>query len=1015
MPVSIRFAGSASTRPRCDTMIPTKLGRLIFGTRRAGAQDPRGVEPAPAMQVRTGARTEIDPRLKRLVERAARPSVVSLWNVLNRDEREDGVRWFIEDEDLGRETICKAVADSLSFRPQTVRRWPLDKIVRTTCTVPLQEPVLMQILFLHSVETPARLPMVRAFLDGLGIPHDDGQVEAVESMDASQDALASVAAATADEYGDRAVALYLLALWAVGAPLGEKSSAWLRDRWGLGEPGGGAEPVEAAQGNAAGIAAEKSGVTDAPRSQAAGSPDREGRPEDDPGDVSAPAAEIMGEASGDEAGAEVAPARHHLKSSVRPASLTVLDRLIERALDDCARETRGALSEEEIDAAIEEFVKLNGTRHESHFHAGYRDVLFGRSADDSPSVKHPAHRRWYWTGAVKAWAARERWDRIVREYDDNPFVRELATGSSHASAFAVLPIVTALHGAGRTADIGRALTDRALIRDPRLFDPLLSAAKVLLRDGDAVHARHILDLIVRVGDQLADRGSAPEGRILFDARRCFAHSLRALREHERAKEVLKGLLVADPDPDARAMVYADLGLMAGGFDAMEDVALPTGRTAVESVRERLAKGEGHFRQSVREATGGSAHGHYCLGVLALARGDDDKAAERHLAAAHLHFSKRVRSYGSLVPRANLYTAIAKARQLQPDKLVHAARVIGDALASGARIPVHLVRETVEAFDLADDKENLRHVSEAVIEVGNGLVLDELAGCGPALRHCPLLAEKLHSRASASGRAADLRAADLRAALRGHMHAQSHERARDALDELEHLALNGVAVPEFQKLLNDPAGYDPAWSREDSAVARARSHEALGEFEAATAILRELFHRKASRDTEDGLHDAAGILARVSGYGIDASFYQEMRDRHRALAQQLGGARADGPGGAARPPTRRRNVRILVAGGAEQQARMEEPVRVALYERDPHIHATFVRTGWGSNWRRALPELERHAADHHGLVILRFVRTNFGRHVRQLWPNDRPWRFCWGGGRGAIVETVQKVAALVRNA
>ena len=230
------------------------------------------------------------------------------------------------------------------------------------------------------------------------------------------------------------------------------------------------------------------------------------------------------------------------------------------------------------------------------------------------------------------------------------------------------------------------------------------------------------------------------------------------------------------------MVYADLGLMAGGFDAMEDVALPADRTAVESVRERLAKGEGHLRQSVGEATGGSAHGHYCLGVLALARGDDDKAAERHLAAAHLHFSKRVRSYGSLVPRANLYTAIAKARQLQPDKLVHAARVIGDALASGARIPVHLVRETVEAFDLADDKENLRHVSEAVIEVGNGLVLDELAGCGPALRHCPLLAEKLHSRASASGRAADLRAADLRAALRGHMHAQSHERARDALDE-----------------------------------------------------------------------------------------------------------------------------------------------------------------------------------------------------------------------------------------
>ena len=1002
-----------SVRPALSMPL-TKLGKIILGNRRAGSPDAQSEEPAPATPVRTGSPTEIDPRLKQLVERAARPSAVSLWNVLNGDEREEGVRWFIESEDIGRETVCKAVAETLSFRPQSVRRWPLDRIVQTTCTVPLQSPIITQILFLTCVATPARLPMVRAFLDGLGIPHDDGEVESVESLDASRDALASIAAKMADEYGDRAVAIYFLALWETGAPLGEKSCAWLRDRWGLGDPGGGHDPVTAARRDATRTAAETPDETDVPQPVAAGPQDREIRAEDDPGDDSTPSTGIMEEASVDEAEGERTHAPRHLGSSSRPASLTVLDRLVERALDECARETRGALSEDEIDAVVEEFVRLNGTRHESCFHAGYRDGLFGRRTDGSMSIKHPARLQWYWTGAVKAWAARERWDRIVREYDDNPFVRDLVTGSSPASAFAVLAIVNALHGAGRTAEIGRSLTDRALILEPRLFDPLLSAATDLLREGDAAHAHHIFDLLVRVGKQLEEAGSALEPRVLLNARRRFAHSLRAIREHERAKRILKDLLGADPDPNARAMVYADLGLMAGGFDAIEDVALPTGQAAVASVRERLAKGEDHFRQSVREETDGSAHGHYCLGVLALARGNDDGAAERHLVAAYLRFSKRVRSYGSLVPRSNLYAAIAKARQLQPDKIVHAARVIVDALASGARFPIHLVRETVEAFDLADDKENLRRVSEAVIKAADGLVLDELAGCDPALRDCPLLAEKLHSRASDSGRPADLRAADLRAAVRGHMHARSHERAGDALDELENLALKGVAVPEFQKLLNDPAGYDPAWSREDSAVARARSHEALGEFEAATGILRELFHRKASEDTEDGLHDAAGILARISGYGIDASFYREMRDRHRALAQQLGGARAVGADGAGGPPTRRRHVRILVAGGAEEAARLEAPVREALRERDPHIHTTFVQTGWGSNWRRALPELERHAADHHGLVILRFVRTNFGRHVRQLWPNDRPWRFCWGGGRGAIIETVQTVAALVRN-
>ena len=98
-------------------MTRTKLRRILFGTRRASAQDPQSVEPALTMPVRMGARTEIDPRLKQLVERSTRPSAVSLWNLLNRDEREAGVRWFIESEDVGRETIYKAVAAALSFRP----------------------------------------------------------------------------------------------------------------------------------------------------------------------------------------------------------------------------------------------------------------------------------------------------------------------------------------------------------------------------------------------------------------------------------------------------------------------------------------------------------------------------------------------------------------------------------------------------------------------------------------------------------------------------------------------------------------------------------------------------------------------------------------------------------------------------------------------------------------------------------------------------------------------------------
>ena len=928
---------------------------------------------------------EIDPGLQRLVERSKRPGAVRLWNLLGRGEREAATRWFVESEEDGRRQIDEAVAAARRFRPQTVRRWPLDKIARSMGTLPLHDPVLAQVILLHSVCAPEHLPMVRSFLDELGIPHEDGEVDSIRKLDASQYSLGRVADSLAGEYGDRAVAIYLLVLWLAGAPLGEKSCAWLKERWRLGDPAGGETEGHGAD-TAARLRTPARNAT-APATSADTETRREetaGLPEDDP------------------AGRSQVPAS-------RRVSLTTLDRIIERALEDCARGTLGALNEDEIDDAIDEFVKLSGTRHESYFHTGYRDVLFDRGMGKSLDVRHPSRLRWYWTGAIRAWEMRERWDRIAREHDENPVVSELVNGDTPASAAAVLAIVKALIRVGRAAEIGRSLTDRALVLEPRLFKPLLSAATELLHDGEAAHARHIFELLVRVSDELEDRGTAPAQRSLLDARRRFAHSLRALREHERAKQLLERLLQEDPDPNTHAMVQADLGLMAGGFDSMEDVALPERRTAAHGVRDRLARGEDHFRQSVREGTEYSAHGHYNLGVLALARGTDDEAAERHLGAAHMHFSKRARSFGRLMPRASLYGAIAKARQLQPDKLAHAGRVIVDALESGARLPLYLVRETADAFELADDKKSLRRVVEAIIEAGDDLVLDELVGCSSALRHCPLLARQLHERASGGGRPAGVRSGDLRAALLGHMHAQSYERARDALDELEHLALDGVAAPEFRELLMDPAKYDPAWSRDDAVIARAHCHEARGEFLEATNVLRDLFFSLMAREAESSLDDAGGLLQRIYGYSRDRSQCSDMTDRYEAAVQSFRELEAET--GEDPPPTRL--VRVLVIGGSEQQARAEEAARREIKRRHPHIRPRFVYVGWGSKSDRALADFEREFEHHDALVILRFIRTNLGRQVRQRWPGDRPWRFCWAGGPSAIAEAAGKAAAALR--
>ena len=74
--------------------------------------------------------------------------------------------------------------------------------------------------------------------------------------------------------------------------------------------------------------------------------------------------------------------------------------------------------------------------------------------------------------------------------------------------------------------------------------------------------------------------------------------------------------------------------------------------------------------------------------------------------------------------------------------------------------------------------------------------------------------------------------------------------------------------------------------------------------------------------------------------------------------------------------------------------------------------TFIQTGWSENWGRRFGEIEGAMASHDALVIMRFMRTHLGRRIRERWTGG-PWRSCWGGGHGAIVDAVARAAAAVR--
>ena len=907
------------------------------------------------------AHTGLTSGLKRLITNPKRLGAVNLWKALTPGERMAAARAYLADEPGGRKQLNRIVARARNFRPATVQKWPEEKLVKAIRHVPLNDHrVAGPLLTCHHV--PGQQAMVMAFLDCLGVSHDQGNVESLAVVDAEEEVVRSATREIVEQFGLRAAAVYLLTLRFFGAPAGETGRAWLQEF--LEAPG--AEAAAEADESAATVEEAVEGHAEDDQPQ-----------QDDP---------------------------------TRQPSFTTLDRLLILAAVDSAQGIEGALSADQLDDVVDELVTLNGRRHQSYFHAGFRDVLFDKSVGEQLPAANQSRLRWYWTGAVQGWARRERWDCIVREYATNPVISELGNGSTEASVAAVRHIAEALRREGQTIEIAQLVKVPALVRQPTLFKLLLDAATDLLGKGDAAKALPIFELLMKTRRELETRGVSPAERMLLDAHRRMAHCLRHLHQHRRAQTLLDDLLKQDPDPNIHAMVHADLGLLAGGFDALEEVVLPLRRDELADFLNRLAKGVEHFRGSVDVDTAYSTHGHYCLGVLALGRAVDDHKfadAERHLQSARIRFSETADSYSnSLVEHANLYFGIAKAQQLSPNKLAHAADVMAKSIASGARMPDYLIEQTVEALALAEEKDDLHRVVTAIIDAQGGQVLDELARCESALDHCPTLCDALKARAQSSGRTTSAQAADLRSALRGFLKQGNPEAAAEALDGLDKLAQDGVGVPEFLELLEDRSRYEPAWDWDDATIARARCLEARGRYLDAVHVLQDLFHRLAAQEREAGLDDAAGVLHRIDGYGIDRSSYSNLTDRYNALAAQEPEAVPLSDGG---PP---RRVRVLVVGGGEQQARAEDMVRQRLRDTDPHIRVTFIQTGWSENWHRKFREIEGAMSSHDALVIMRFMRTHLGRRIREKWTGG-PWRSCWGGGHGAIVGAVNRAAAAVR--
>ena len=691
----------------------------------------------------------------------------------------------------------------------------------------------------------------------------------------------------------------------------------------------------------------------------------------------------------------------------KPDRIGPLDRLLINAVVDTKQGVNGALGEDELHAAVDEFVNLNGRRHQSCYHAGFRDAIFNQPTAELPA-DNANQRRWYWTGAILGWARTERWQLIVQALDENETVRGLGDGADRASRSAGLQVANALWKTDRTAELP-TFVGKELVRRPDVFRLLLDAGTEALRSDGASVARRVFELLMDCVENEATRKVPSALRELAPTvHRRMAHCLRLLGEHRRAEESLQGLLLeADLSADIQAMIHADLGLLKGHFLLLDDVRIPFAHDDRQNIVERLRAGEDDFRAGaeVKNAVY-AAHGHYCLGVLALANNDEElryETAHRHLDHARAHFKSAPADYpSSLVARADLYLGIAKAQILTAAGIEHAGHLLAEGLRGNAQMSTHLIPPTIEALGIS--KFAIEEVTPLLLEVGNDEALDALAELEPA-SELGLVAKKLHERAHRPAQNRVAKAKDLRRALYWFLRLdEHHERSSDVLDELEKLAVSGVAVDEFIELLSKPRGYDPTWTDDDAAIAIARCLEARGDYANALGKLRPVFHHHMSANDLD---DAEALLEWVRTLGLDKETYVDLENRYAAAVEPSAGTKSTQPIS--------KQVAVLVVGGDESHAKSQEEVIKKVRQADVAVSVDFIAIDWDANWNMPLESVRRKLRKVDAVVLMRFVRTTFGQHVRRLCStHEVQWRFCYSGGAGARVQAVLRAAKAARD-
>ena len=136
-----------------------------------------------------------------------------LWKQMTLDQRTRAARAFWEDPEATDDQVQAAflIAQQKKFRPKTVIGLDLDRKARHLATLGgLPDAMAARTLIVYHLAE--QRPMMEAFLDALGIKHEEGIIAEEEVTPPTADALKQAAKSIASSYPAEDVSLYLSTL-----------------------------------------------------------------------------------------------------------------------------------------------------------------------------------------------------------------------------------------------------------------------------------------------------------------------------------------------------------------------------------------------------------------------------------------------------------------------------------------------------------------------------------------------------------------------------------------------------------------------------------------------------------------------------------------------------------------------------------------------------------------------------------------------------------------------------------